>query len=843
MGKEVKIGCWSGFWGDWHASASQLLTDSSVQYLIGDYLAELTMSILAKQKMAKPDEAGYATHFATVVMPQIAKQVAERKVKVITNAGGLNPMALRAALEKVFTKLGVDLKVGVVLGDDLSDQLDDLAENAKEIDTGRKFPHKAKVLSVNAYLGAAPIVQALRDGADIVVTGRVVDSALALAPLMYEFGWTPADYHLLSSGTLVGHLLECGAQCTGGLFTDCLQSVKSWNNIGYPIASVSQDGSFTITKPANTDGLVTAASVTEQLFYEVGNPGAYLVPEVSCDWRFVKISQQAKDLVHVVGARGRPPPTSLKVSATYFDGYKATIALVIIGFNAREKAKRTADTILFRARAGLRKKKVKDFSRVGIELLGSESNFGQNANPGALNTRECVLKLTCTHKDKKALGAFLREAPPAGTSFAPGTTALGGGPGNAVIPVVRLFSTTRTREQTGPMKVLVGSTETVVPWPNSPGNFGPPEEITGLEVTAPSGDLRRARLIEFCHGRSGDKGDSCNIALYSRDPSYLPVLRHIVTAEVVKHHFRHVCDGNVTRWDAPGPNAMNFLLEKTLDGGGMASLRCDSLGKGYAQQLLGMEVNVPANWVTPSHIPILPLSNQVRPGLPLEAFHEGGVKFQVDTPGVAVITFTRGRERNTINSGMVMGLKKACAMLRPASPRIRAVFLKAEGRHFCTGGDPIEFLGKADKSGAEVHFAELLKELATLPQCLIGIIQGNVFGGGMGFVSVCDVGIAMSSARFALSEVKLGMVPATISPYVIRKIGYSHAKKMFVMGTLVSAEEAKSAGLVHYVCADKLQVQNVANNILKSLKVAEFKKWFSRRFYSNRIIFYFKRIV
>ena len=274
----VRIGGASGFWGDTALAVPQLLAGGEVDYLVFDYLAEVTMSILAAQR-AKDASTGYAIDFVQIMMREALPQLQAQRVRVVANAGGVNPRACRDALLALAAHLGITLKVGVVLGDDLLARAAEFrAAGVSEMFSGAAFPQR--VASINAYLGALPIVRALDAGCDVVITGRCVDSAVTLGVLMHEFGWSANEYDKLAQGTLAGHLIECGAQCTGGLFTDW-ERVPDWENIGFPIVEAHADGSFVITKPPGTGGLVTPASVAEQLLYEIGDPRAYLVPDVS----------------------------------------------------------------------------------------------------------------------------------------------------------------------------------------------------------------------------------------------------------------------------------------------------------------------------------------------------------------------------------------------------------------------------------------------------------------------------------------------------------------------------------------------------------------------------------
>ena len=312
--RTVRIGSASGFWGDTASAAPALVKGGDIGYLVFDYLAEVTMSILAAQKGKDPN-AGYATDFVHITMKALLPELKAKGIRVVANAGGVNPIACRDALARVAEELGVPLTIGVVLGDDLSARAGEFrARGVTEMFSGAAFPQRTA--SINAYLGALPIARALDAGADVVITGRCVDSAVTLGVLVHEFGWQAGDHDKLAQGTLAGHLVECGAQCNGGLFTDW-ESVPDWDIIGFPIVVAQADGSFVITKIDGSGGLVTPATVAEQMLYEIGDPRAYHVPDVACDFTGVRFEQVGKDRVRVSGARGRPATDSYKVSATF----------------------------------------------------------------------------------------------------------------------------------------------------------------------------------------------------------------------------------------------------------------------------------------------------------------------------------------------------------------------------------------------------------------------------------------------------------------------------------------------------------------------------------------------
>ncbi|EPE9871486.1 acyclic terpene utilization AtuA family protein [Acinetobacter baumannii] len=586
----VKIGCASGFWGDTNTAAFQLVHLTDINYLVFDYLSEITMSIMAKAKMVEPKH-GYALDFVSRVMAPLLKKIAEKKIKVISNAGGVNPLACRDALQKIIKEYGLDLKVAVVLGDDLLPKHEQLkSQNIQEMFSGEALPEQ--VASSNAYLGAVAIRDALDLGADIVITGRVVDSAVVLAPLLHEYQWPLDDYDKLAQGSLAGHVIECGAQCTGGNFTDW-QLVQGFDNMGFPVVEVSEDGSFVVTKPQGTDGLVSTATVAEQIVYEIGNPQAYLLPDVIADFSHVHLEQVGEHRVRVTGAKGQAPTTQYKVSATYPDGYRVLVSFLIAGREAPQKAQVIADAILTKCERVLAMRSVPPFSEKSVEILGIESTYGDHAQ--TLNSREVVVKIAVKHMFKEACMFFASEIAQASTGMAPALAGIVGGRPKAS-PVIKLFSFLIDKNQINVEIDLDGQRHAVeIPQGVSTEQL---LTLTAGENAVYQGDEIEVPLIEIAHARSGDKGNHSNIGVIARKADYLPWIRAALTEQSVASYMQHVLDaekGRVIRYELPGLNALNFMLENALGGGGVASLRIDPQGKAFAQQLLDMPVKVPAH--------------------------------------------------------------------------------------------------------------------------------------------------------------------------------------------------------------------------------------------------------
>ncbi|MDA7416007.1 DUF1446 domain-containing protein [Xenophilus arseniciresistens] len=591
--KVVRIGGASGFWGDSALGAPQLVNSGQIDYLVFDYLAETTMAIMAAARLKKP-EMGYATDFVDVAMKAVLPEVMKRGIKVLANAGGINPQGCAAALKALAESMQLNPRIAIVEGDDVSALMPALREGgATDMFSGEPLP--AKVLSANAYLGALPVAKALAEGADIVITGRGVDSAVTLGPLIHEFGWTPGQHDALAGGSLAGHIIECGCQATGGLHTDW-EAVPDWPNIGYPIIDCRADGSFDVRKAEGTGGAILRAAIAEQMLYEIGDPGSYLLPDVSCDFREVVIEQIDAHRVRVSGARGRAPSGQYKVSATAMDGWRAAGAMVIVGIDAARKAQRTGESILARCRQMLRQQGLADFTQAQVALLGAETLYGPHSRAQA--AREVMVRVTVNHPDKQALAIFAREIAPAGTSWSPGTT----GPGLArpsASPHIKPFAFLLDKGRV-PVRVSMGEQHWAVEIPAG----GAVSAAPALPAPAPApwqddgGPQVEVPLVRLAWARSGDKGNLSNIGVIARRPEWLPLLWARLTPEAVQAWFAHLVHGRVERFHLPGIHAMNFVMHDALDGGGPASTRMDPLGKGMGQILLDMPVRVPAAWMS-----------------------------------------------------------------------------------------------------------------------------------------------------------------------------------------------------------------------------------------------------
>ncbi len=591
MSRKVRIGGASAAWGDTVHGMRQLVEAGGMDYIVGDYLAEVTMAILARMK-AKSDTAGFIPDWIDSVKPVISR-IRDQGIKLITNSGGMNPLACRDAFNEMAADAGIEFKVAVVTGDDLSDAEAAIrASGRPEMFTGAGMPEAFR--SLNAYLGAIAIVRALEAGAEVVITGRVVDSALVLGPLIHEFGWAEDDWDRLAQGSLAGHVIECGAQGAGGLNTDWEEVAAGWPDMGFPFVDCEADGRFTVGKPEGTGGLITPETVAEQIVYEIGDPASYRLPDVVCDFRDVRLVQDGPGRVAVTGAKGRPPGPDYKVCGTWHDGFRTICTYLVAGGDAGARGRRMAEALVARTERLMREQGYAPYSATSIEIIGAGDSYG----PAFRNdrAREVVVKIGLRHPDPRALDIFAREFATPAVSTAQGTTgAFGGRPKPA--PVLRVHSFLWPKTQT-PVHLHMDGDATAV----EVSVFDEAPEVPAAEapvIDASEDGDPCVRLRAIAGGRSGDKGDDANIGLIARRPAFLPRLMGEVTEERVAKWFAHFLEGGVSRHVMPGFSAVNFLLTRVLDGGGSASLRYDPQAKTYAQILLDMPIRVPAAWLAP----------------------------------------------------------------------------------------------------------------------------------------------------------------------------------------------------------------------------------------------------
>ncbi len=579
----IRIANAGGYWGDDLNQFKRQVELGPIDYITLDFLAEVTMSIMQKQRSRDP-QAGYARDFIAQVEETLALLI-ERDVRAITNAGGVNPIACREALLAMAAKHGRELEVAAVVGDDLMARLDELnaaGASLDNMDDGTRFSTvRERVSSANAYYGAWPVVEALRTGARVVVTGRCTDTGITLAPMIHAFGWAPDDWDVLASGIVAGHIVECGAQSTGGNFTDW-RGIKKFASIGYPIIEVHADGSFIVTKHPGTGGAVTVRTVKEQLVYEMGDPRGYITPDVIADFATIRLEQVGRDRVRVWGVKGRPAPPSLKISAAYTDGWKASGTIIISAPDAADKARAFAQ--LFWERLGI------EFSATHTELIGHSACWGPLAPP--VDAPEVLLRLSVRDQDRAKIEAFGKMVPAIILS-GPSSVAVTGGRPQAQ-EVVAYWPALVPRDLVKP-SLVSESGERALEWPTPLLPIGPPAKLPREEFAKPkrTAGTVKIKLSQLAHGRSGDKGDTGNIGLIARSPEIYPWLVKTITAGVVKKRFKGICFGRIERHEVPNLHALNFLLHESLGGGGTVSLRLDAQGKTLSHALMAMEVKAP----------------------------------------------------------------------------------------------------------------------------------------------------------------------------------------------------------------------------------------------------------
>lgn len=594
--KSIKIGNAGGFWGDDLKAFKRQLTGGDLDYITADFLAEITMSILQKQNSKNP-KLGYVTDFVDQIR-DTAEILAEKKVKVITNAGGINPEECARQIIQVLKSKKVDLKVCIVDGDNILDDITNLypeKTSFKNMETSENFDQiKDKVESANTYLGILPIVKALELGADIIITGRVTDTSLTMAPPIYEFGWKMDEFDKIASSLVAGHIIECGAQASGGNYTDW-HKVKVWDNFGYPIVNIYEDGNFEVTKHENTGGLINCDTVKEQLLYEMGDPSFYISPDVVVDFSTAKLEIVAENKVRVSGIKGKASTPTFKVSMAYEDGYKATSSIIIAGGNTLNKAK-TFEYIFWK-RLGL------NFEKTNTEYVGYNSCHKNLAPP--IDPNEILLKLDVYDNDKSKITEFSKSIAPTILSGPMGVAVTGGRPRiqnvmtywptliekKYITSFVKFFNKAGEIEKKIEVSSITGFEEEIPSYQTSAKQISS-NVFYNTRVEFPGQNVIKLKLSKLCLARSGDKGDTVNLGIIARSNKIYDFIKTHITADFIKNMFMVVCKGKVIRYELDNLKALNFLLEESLDGGGTKSLMIDAQGKTIASAFLNQEIEV-----------------------------------------------------------------------------------------------------------------------------------------------------------------------------------------------------------------------------------------------------------
>jgi Acyclic terpene utilisation family protein AtuA len=599
MKRVIRIGNAGGYWGDDLSALRRQLEGGPLDYITIDFLAEITMSILQSQRKKNP-ALGYASDFVDQVRDCLPL-ILDKKVTIITNAGGVNPLALGKKLLEEAKKQGRALRVGVVHGDDIMERLDVLTsagETFTNMETGEKFaPVRSRVLSANVYLGAEPVVQALKTGCQIIVTGRVTDTGITVAPMIHEFGWSMNDWDKIAAGVVAGHVIECGCQASGGNISDW-QDVISFHNMGYPIVEMEPSGEFVVTKHPKTGGIISEKSVKEQLVYEMGDPSNYISPDGIARFDSIQIKQAGKDRVRVYGIVGKPSPPKLKISMAHEDGWKISGTLLVSGPETLKKAKVITD--IFWKKVG------EKFEETRTDIVGAGSIW-----PSALNNyepNEIYLRFSASDHDSNKFESFSKSLATIILSGPAGMAVTGGGRPKPS-PVIAYWPTLIDRTKITAHVTVIdtnGSEATAdIPYTLPAKGASLSKVITSvpLKVKKPKSSRQiEIRLRDIAYARSGDKGDTCNIGVLARNAECYIWLTRNLTADKVRKFFKGITHGKVIRYELNNLLALNFLLERTLGGGGTRSLMVDPQGKTLAQALLEMRVKAPAHLVAKTSV-------------------------------------------------------------------------------------------------------------------------------------------------------------------------------------------------------------------------------------------------
>ena len=577
-GKVIIANC-SGYYGDRLAAAKEMVQGGPIDILTGDYLAELTMAILFGEKMRKP-ETGYVPTFLRQ-MEQVMGECLDRGIRVVSNAGGLNPQGLAKELKKIADTLGLHPKIACIEGDDLMGRLADLQEKGEafmHLDKGTSLKDAgAMPITANAYMGGWGVREALAQGADIVVGGRLADASVVMGPAAWWFGWQRRDWDKLAGAAVAGHIIECGAQATGGNYS-FIEEVPSFLNVGYPIAEIFADGSFVITKHPGTGGLVSVDTVKAQLLYEVRGP-KYLTPDVAARFDTIEISQEGPDRTKITGVKGEPPPATTKVCINNAGNYRNSMTIILTGLDIEKKAKIFEDA-LFDSFGGRGK-----FAVENVQLIRSDKE-----DPQSNDEAFAYLRVSVMDPDAKKVGKFSAKIVELGLANIPGFTATApptkGGP--AIVHWPTLVSTQHIQQKvTIEEKVMM--VDSVLPDPSAPVPAA--KEITIPPL--PAGKMIRMPLGRVFATRSGDKGGNANLGVWAKTPEAFAFLREFLTTEKLKELLRDMSGFEMERYEFPNLLAVNFYIKGVLGEGVAASMRSDPQAKTLGEYLRAKVIEMP----------------------------------------------------------------------------------------------------------------------------------------------------------------------------------------------------------------------------------------------------------
>ncbi len=570
----------SGFLGDRFSAAKEMVQGGPIDFLTGDYLAELTMAILFRKVLKSPD-GGYASTFLRQ-MEEVMGECMDKNIRIVANAGGLNPSSLATKLGELAETLGIHPKIAFVEGDNLMGRIDELQEKGEQfnhLDKGTPLKEaNATSISANAYLGSWGVAAALEKGANIVVGGRLADAAMVMGPAAWKFGWKQDDWDQMAGAATAGHVIECSGQATGGNYS-FMDEVPSYVNVGFPIAEMHSDGSFVVTKHPNTGGLVSVGTVTAQLMYEIRQP-RYLTPDVAARFDTIDISQVGTDRVECKGIKGEPPPPTTKVCINNMGGYRNVMTFVLTGLDIETKAKIIEDT-LFESLGGK-----EQFQQVDVQLVRSDKE-----NPATNEEANAHLKIAVLDQDQNKIGrSFSAKTVEIALASIPGFTMTSPpGPGGPIIihwPT--LVSNSHLKQ-----RVMVGDEEMFLD-PVSSDLKGEEVKLAELNIpNVPTGNIVKAPLGRAFATRSGDKGGNANLGIWGKTPEAYAFLKDFLTVAKLKELLQDMKEFEIERHEMPNLLALNFYLVGVLGEGVAASVRNDPQAKTLGEYLRAKIVDIP----------------------------------------------------------------------------------------------------------------------------------------------------------------------------------------------------------------------------------------------------------
>lgn len=585
----IKIANCSGYYGDKLSAAKEMVEGGPIDVLTGDYLAELTMAILFNQRMQRGEDKGYVGTFLKQVK-EVSQSCKDKNIKIVTNAGGLNPSSMALEIEKILKELSIDLKVAYIDGDDLMPRITELNNEGELFNNiDKKIPLNesgCQTLTANAYLGAWGIKEALDKGADIVVCPRVTDAAVVIGPAAWKFGWNRTDYDSLAGALAAGHIIECGCQATGGNYS-FFKEVPTFDNVGYPIAEIEKDGSFTITKHPGTGGLVSIGTVTAQLLYEISSP-AYINPDVIGHFDTLRIEQEGKDRVYVSGCRGSTPPPTHKACINLAGGYRNGMDLVITGLDIEEKAKIFTDA-LFNSVGGK-----EQFDDVSINLHRTNKE-NPNSNEEAMATLSISVKSMNPDLVGRLFSAKIIELSLANY---PGFFSSGGGkkPGPVIVYWPALVDSKFINEYVH----IDGETIEIIPT----SQMGFEESFYQKNLVeiapAPEGKTDKGPLGSYFGARSGDKGGCANLGVWSKTDLSYSFLYNFLTVEKLKELLPDLNNYEIDRYDLPNIKSLNFYIHGILEDGVSSNNKKDGQAKSLGEYLRAKIVDLPISIIKES---------------------------------------------------------------------------------------------------------------------------------------------------------------------------------------------------------------------------------------------------